>query len=193
MAWAGRNILNDNWKGGKWGRGIWISMPRVPLKRKKQVLALVAFVVLFRFFFINAYIPSESMEPTVPTGSLVLATRYDRDNIGRYDIMVFKYPDDEKILYIKRIIGLPGEHIEIKSDGHVYTDGKLLEDTFTKEPMDADVDAEFDVPAGHYFLMGDNRNNSHDGRYWENHYVSAEQMVGKAKIVYWPAWDFKIL
>ena len=156
---------------------------------------------------INAKIPSSSMEPTIMVGDRVYGTRLgyginldfmDKDiwtvklaDPKRFDIIIFRYPDDEKQLFIKRIIGLPGETVEIL-DGKVYIDGseEPLYDGFINGPMRGSF-GPYEVPEGSYFVLGDNRNNSRDSRYWDHTYVAFEQIVGKALFRYWP--PFKIL
>ena len=94
--------------------------------------------------------------------------------------MIFKYPDDETQLFIKRVIGLPGETVEIR-DGKVYIDGAEtpLDDSFTPEPPQGNWGPEV-VPEGSYFMLGDNRNRSKDSRFWTNTFVKKEKILGKA-------------
>ena len=99
--------------------------------------------------------------------------------------MIFKYPDDESQLFIKRVIGLPGETVEIK-DGKVYIDGVEKEEDFLPEPMRGSF-GPYTVPENCYFMMGDNRNNSKDSRYWKNTFVRFDQIVGKAVLRYYPS------
>ena len=101
--------------------------------------------------------------------------------------MIFKYPDDESQLFIKRVIGLPGETVEI-IDGKVYIDGSEtpLDDSFIPETMRGSF-GPYEVPEDCYFMLGDNRNNSKDSRYWENTFVRFDQIVGKAIIRYYPS------
>ncbi len=153
------------------------------------ILAAVA-IALFvdNFLIVNAQIPSGSMENTIMTGDRVVGNRlsYLTKDPERYDVIIFKYPDDESQLFIKRIIGLPGETVEIR-DGHIYIDGSSepLEDVETKEYMVGNY-GPYTVPEGCYFVMGDNRNDSKDSRYWINPYVSKDKILGKAVFRYWP-------
>ena len=105
----------------------------------------------------NAKIPSESMEDTIMTGDRIFGNRlaYINKDPQRFDIVIFKYPDDETQLFIKRVIGLPGETVEIR-DGKVYIDGSEtpLDDSFTPEPPQGDWGPEV-VPEGSYFMLGD--------------------------------------
>ena len=102
-------------------------------------------------------------------------------------------PDDEKQLFIKRIIGLPGETVEIH-DGQIFIDGSKtpLKDVTTKEFMQGSF-GPYTVPDNCYFVMGDNRNNSKDSRYWEHTFVTDDEIVGKAFLRYWPLNKIKFL
>lgn len=168
---------------------------KIYLKDAWSITLKIAFLICIAFlaFFVNskillwANVPTGSMAPTIKEHSLVLGTRYDTDEINRYDIVIFKYPDDESQIYIKRVIGLPGETITIQN-GAVYADGKLLEDSFVAE-LSAD-DGEYQVPDGSYFMMGDNRNNSIDSRFWINKYVEKGKILAKAKFTVYPLTKF---
>lgn len=153
------------------------------MKRLKQFLPFLSIFViiwiLFHSVFMLAIIPSESMEDTIMTGDLLFATRYNADQVERYDIVVFQSPDEPETYFIKRVIGLPGETIKVK-EGHVYADDRLLDESFLKEKMDTLGDGIYEVPEGCYFMMGDNRNNSVDSRFWKNKYVSSELLKAKA-------------
>lgn len=159
------------------------------------VTTIVALTVLYTQVLINAYIPSESMETTLMIGDMVIGNRlaYKFGNTPeRFDISIFYAPDKENSLYIKRIIGMPGEKVTIK-DGNVYINDnpKPLDDSFIREKMEVEPDAEFNVPEDCYFMLGDNRNNSLDSRYWDNPYVSSDKIVAKACFKYWKG--FKLL
>ena len=156
--------------------------------------AAIAFV-LNTFIIANSRVPSASMENTIMTGDRVVGNRlsYLTKNPERYDVIIFKYPDDESQLFIKRIIGLPGETVEIR-DGHIYIDGSSepLEDVETKEYMVGNY-GPYTVPEGCYFVMGDNRNDSKDSRYWIHPYVSKDKILGKAVFRYWPITKMKTI
>lgn len=147
----------------------------------------IIFVILFQTTFMLSLVPSGSMEGTIKTNSIVFSTRYDvdEDDLERYDILTFVAPDDPDITYIKRLIGLPGETIEVK-DGKVYADGVELDSSFTKETQNQAGDGIYEIPEGCYFFMGDNRNNSNDSRFWEKPYVPAKNIQAKAKCVIFP-------
>ena len=155
----------------------------------KMIIFVVAVVlVVNNFLLINAKIPSESMEQTIMTGDRVFGNRlaYVFGEPERYDIIIFKYPDNEKELFIKRIIGMPGETVEIK-DGKVYINGseEPLKDSFTPETPEGDY-GPYTVPEDSYFVLGDNRNYSRDSRFWNNPYVAEDKILGKAVLRYFP-------
>ncbi len=161
-------------------------------------LAVVAGAVflLNTFILINARIPSESMEPTIQKGNQIFGNRlsYISKGPGRFDIIIFRYPDDETEYFIKRVIGMPGETVLIE-DGKVYINGDPtpLDDSYVAEPWGFyDAPMEFEVPEDSYFVMGDNRNHSNDSRYWHNHFVHRDKILGKAVLRYWPVWKMKI-
>lgn len=168
---------------------------------KTTILSFLIAMIVVSSVIINAVIPSGSMENTIMTGDRLIGNRLTYGinlQIGdkqickklsdpkRFDIIIFKYPDDESILYIKRIIGLPGETVEVKS-GNVYINNskKPLDDSFTTEKTIGNF-GPYTVPEGSYFVMGDNRNDSNDSRFWKNTYVKFEQILGKAVFRYYP-------
>lgn len=155
------------------------------------LILLAIFIFVFKTMLIITLVPSGSMEGTIMTGDIVFGTRYDvktEDEIERYDILIFippDNPDNSDETYIKRVIGLPGETIEVK-DGKVYADGIELDDSFVKNPMNRKGDGIYKVPEGCYFFMGDNRNQSRDSRFWTEKYVPLENIKGKAKSIVYP-------
>ena len=155
-----------------------------------KIILVVGVIVLIinNVFIINARIPSESMENTIMKGDQLFGNRlaYKNEDPQRYDIVIFKYPDNPKQLFIKRVIGLPGETVVIK-DGKVYIndDPTPLDDSFLPEEMEGDY-GPYEVPEGCYFMLGDNRNCSNDSRFWENTYVERDQILAKAALRYWP-------
>ena len=155
----------------------------------KMILFVVIVVLIVdNFLLINAVIPSESMEETIMTGDRIFGNclAYLFEEPERFDIVIFKYPDDESQRFIKRVIGLPGETVEIR-EGKVYIDGSEtpLDDSFTPETPVGDY-GPYTVPEGCYFMLGDNRNNSKDSRMWDNPYVKKEKILGKAVLRYFP-------
>lgn len=153
--------------------------------------AMIAFV-LNTFIIANSEVPSGSMERTIMTGDRVIGSRlsYRFEDPERGDIAIFRFPDNEKIYYVKRIIGMPGETVDIV-DGQVYitgTDGEtiLLEEPYLKEEMAPEAPMHFEVPEDSYFMMGDNRNYSLDARRWKNTYVKREKLIAKVLFRYYP-------
>lgn len=120
-------------------------------------------------------------------GDIVLATRYDtgEDDIKRYDVLMFTLSDEPKTAYIKRVIGLPGETVEVK-DGRVYADGVELDDSFTNGPMNRKGVGIYVVPEGCYFFLGDNRNHSNDSRFWKEKYIPVGNIQAKARFIIFP-------
>ena len=157
-------------------------------------VVILAVFLLNRYVVINAKIPSASMENTVMTNDRIFGNRlaYRSTDPARYDIVIFKYPDDPtgETLFIKRIIGLPGETVSIRS-GRVYLNGgsEPLDDSFCPEEPYGDF-GPYEVPENCYFLLGDNRNDSHDSRFWEHTYLNKEDILGKAFFRYWPLKSF---
>ncbi len=204
--WFGCPILEDsillNLRKGKY---------RLKINRKnvwKNIEPLVfglVIAILIKTIFIQAYIiPSASMMDTLLIGDCLIANKVAYNlkipftnkiliNIGtpkRYDVVVFKYPKSRKVKYIKRIIGLPGESVELRNN-HTFVNGVLLEDDrgIFKELPFSSVPKDFGpvlVPENHIFVMGDNRNNSSDSRIWG--FVNIDEIIGKATVIYW-SWD----
>lgn len=163
---------------------------------KKEIISWIKYIVsafliaffLTRFVIINAYIPTGSMENTIMTGDRVFASRlhYLFTDPKRGDIVVFKFPDNEKLNYVKRVIGLPGETVEIK-DGEVYVDNVKLDESYLKEEMNKEDFGPYHVPEDSYFMMGDNRNNSSDSREWKTtNFVHKSKLLGKVAFEYFP-------
>jgi len=157
----------------------------------KYLTAAVIFTLIINnFIIVNAVVMSASMESTVMTDSRIMGSRlaYVINEPKRFDIILFKFPDDEKREpFLKRIIGLPNEKVEIKN-GKVYiNDSNIpLDDSFIKEETRGDY-GPFIVPGDSYFVLGDNRNNSHDSKNWENKFVSKDKILGKIYAEYFPA------
>jgi signal peptidase I len=155
--------------------------------------AIIFAILINRFVILNAHIPSSSMEKTIMTGDNLFVFRlsYLFSEPKRFDIVVFKFPDNENMLYIKRIIGMPGEKLEIK-DGKVYINDsdEALDDSFINGKSLGDYGPYF-IPNDSYFMMGDNRMNSQDSRFWYKSFLNKNKILGKAIFRYSPS--FKIL
>lgn len=134
----------------------------------------------------SAYVPSGSMEGTVATGSRIFINKlaYTVAEPQRGDIVSFYCPDEADTLYLKRIIGLPGDTVE-GINGYVYINGEILLNDYTDIRLNRDF-GPFVVPEDSYFMLGDNRTNSWDSRYWDNPYVSRDAIIGKATFEFYP-------
>lgn len=148
------------------------------------VIAIAISQFVTKVIILQVVVPTGSMEDTIMIDNRVVSLRlsYLFSDPERGDIVVFPFPDDEKLDYIKRIIGLPGETIE-GIDGLVYINGVPLEEPYVTEPIDSDF-GPYVVPADSYFMMGDNRNSSMDSRFWENKFLKQDKIKGKAIFKY---------
>lgn len=157
------------------------------------VETLILSVILFAG--INAVsarirVDGASMEPSLQSGEFVivnkLAYMFGDPAIG--DVIVFHFPRDPAQEYIKRIIGLPGDHVEVK-DGKVYVNERILnEDYIAASPI---YETSWDVPSDSLFVLGDNRNNSSDSHNWGP--VPMDYVIGKATFIYWPPTEWGIV
>jgi len=153
---------------------------------KMIVITVLAAVLLNQFVIVNATIPTGSMEYTIMENDRVVAFRlsYLFNPPERFHIVIFRSPDNETRLYVKRIIGLPGETVEIRG-GRVFIDGaeEALRDDFVKGAIEG-YHGPVTVPEDHYFVLGDYRSNSSDSRRWNNPFVRRDQILGRAVFKY---------
>lgn len=158
---------------------------------KILLFSLIAAFVLKENVIAAAQVPTGSMEDTIMTGSRILINRlaYTFEEPERGDVVAFYWPDDPTQIYLKRVMGVPGDTIQ-GLDGMVYVNGLPLTEDYSSIRLDKDFEA-YTVPEGCYFMMGDNRNNSWDSRYWKNKFVKKEEILGKVNIVFYP--EIKIL
>lgn len=157
---------------GRWARDIVIS------------LAISAFIIIFLYQPVK--VEGTSMQPGLADQERIFINKfvYRFETINRGDIIVFHYPLDPSKSYIKRVVGLPGDHIEI-SDGRVYVNGRALNEGYIPEQYeDWRSYPNSVVPAHHYFVLGDHRNLSNDSRDFGP--VDESFIYGKAVFVYWP-------
>lgn len=161
------------------------------------IIALIIAIILKLFVFANAVVPTGSMLNTIQKKDHVIASRlsYVIDDPQRYDIIIFKAPDDyydndTTTYYVKRIIGLPGETVQIINGKALVTktDGTTIEtdDTFITNCVPTGDFGPYVVPENSYFVMGDNRNDSLDSRYWRHTFVDKKLILGKVKYRYLP-------
>jgi signal peptidase I len=166
---------------------------------------VILVVALAAAFLIQAYvvkpyrIPTQSMMPTIDPHDRILVARflYHFTPPARGDIVVFKYPLDTHVVFIKRLIALPGDTVSLRG-GFVYVNGVRQNAShvlrFAGRPVPTEpgpsvsnpwsLDRPYTVPAGHYFMMGDNRTDSDDSRFWGP--VPASDLIGRAFFTYWP-------
>ena len=161
------------------------------------VLILVLTFIIVNYVGVRTQVVGSSMYPTLENGDNLIVEKvsyYFRDP-QRFDIVVFPYPEDPDVHYIKRIIGLPGETVQI-IDGYVYIDGELLEeDVYGYEVMNYAGIAQDPIVLGEdeYFVLGDNRNNSEDSRFEEVGVIQGSDITGRAWIRIWPLSSFGFL
>jgi len=150
-------------------------------------IALVLTLVIKVFLIDNRVIPTSSMYPTIYIGDMVLVNKavYNFHPPERKDIIVFRPPAviGEKDL-IKRVIGLPGDTVEIKNQ-QVFINGKVLEENYLNENPQY-LFGPVTVPEGHLFVLGDNRNQSFDSHQWPDPFLDISSVKGKAFFRYWP-------
>jgi len=203
----------------------------------KSFFPVLAIVLILRSFLVEPFqIPSGSMKPTLEVGDFILVNKFaygirlpvlDRKvievgNPQRGDVMVFRYPSDPSVNYIKRVVGLPGDSVRYSQDKRLFINGQSVAEQFIAEEPGSLGSAmlfqeklgsaehqirkemnryrmmpgqEWRVPQGHYFMMGDNRDNSNDSRFWNDPKIPKEllgmvpdqNIVGKAFAV-WLSW-----
>lgn len=150
-------------------------------------IALVIVLFLNKFVFILVTVPTGSMENTIlPGDRLYVNELFNIKDAKRGDILVFRSDEDElnKKRLVKRLIGMPGETVEVKADGSVYINGEKLDEPYVvKAEGEAKV---FSVPENSYLFLGDNRPISYDARYWENPYIHENKIIGKVVFRFFP-------
>lgn len=167
------------------------SVKDAPEGKKKKILGwgiygaiLVAIYITFHFFLMMARIPSESMEPTIMVHDWTIGDRnaYSDEAPQRGDIVNF-YQAEEDTIMVKRVIGLPGETVSFEND-RVHINGEELDESaYLDDDVLTECDETFTVPDGCVFLLGDNREVSLDARYWENPYISYEDIKCQVNVI----------
>ncbi len=162
------------------------------------VTAVILALIFQAFIIQTSKIPTGSMLNTIQQGDRIFFLRfiywkgifplYHRD-LKRQEIVVFKFPEDPKKDFIKRLIGLPGDRIKIRNN-KVYVNGQMLEEPYviSTNPLNRMASGtsnieEFTVPEDHIFVLGDNRDNSYDSRYWG--FVPLDYVKGRGLLTYW--------
>ena len=165
-----------------------------------ESIVITAIIALFATtFVVQAFkIPTGSMESNLLIGDHLLVNKFvyglhdgffgkilPYKDLKRGDVIVFKYPNTPELAYVKRLIGLPGERVEM-TGRTVSINGKPLEEKYPQYIEQGSLYEHygpFDVPPNHYFAMGDNRDNSQDSRFWGS--VPRDHIIGKALVIYW--------
>ncbi|WP_051195273.1 signal peptidase I [Pseudobutyrivibrio ruminis] len=161
---------------------------------------LVCFAIVFlitHFVGQRTVVSGSSMEDTLSDGDNLIVDKlsYRFHNPERYDVVVFPYQYEEDTYYIKRIIGLPGEVVNIDSDGTIYINGEPLDETYGTETILNSGLAASDILLGpdEYFVLGDNRNNSTDSRFEQVGNIHGSDIVGKAWVRVYPFNEFGLV
>ncbi|MDQ3897520.1 MAG: signal peptidase I [Actinomycetota bacterium] len=155
---------------------------------------LIAFVI--KTFLLQAfYIPSLSMDPTLKINDRVLVNKlsYDLHPVHRGDVVVFESPPNEGAAtkdLIKRVVGLPGETVESR-DGRILINGEVLDEPYLQPDVQTGAMDKITVPPHHYWVMGDNRGNSRDSRYFGA--IPESLIIGRAFVRVWPVTNLTLL
>ncbi len=156
------------------------------------VIAVVLALLIRAFIFQPFYIPSGSMEPTLQIQDHIIVNKfvYRFHEPERGDIVVFRYPLNPKKDFVKRLVGKPGERVEIRNS-RIYVDGREIPEKYLPPGLRYQDFGPVLVPENSYLMLGDNRNNSEDSRVWGP--LPRENIIGKAMLVYWPLDRIQLL
>ena len=166
------------------------------MKRLKPLFvpasAVVLAAILNTFVLVNAHVPSGSMEPAIPSGSMVIGNRlaYRTEEPAAGDVIIFRHRETGENWLIKRVVAIPGQMFAVRQ-GRVYIDGQLLDEPYLPEEMylpfaSTMQQTHWEVPEGSIFVMGDNRNNSTDSRDDQLGTIDTGYVLGKAVLALWP-------
>ena len=164
---------------------------------KDWVVSIVIAVVLamiIRTFVVELYlVEGPSMRPTLQHAQRLVVNKfiYHFRAPEKGEVLIFRYPKDPSRDFIKRVIAVPGDTIEIK-DGNVFVNGELQNEDYILSKCRGDY-PKSTIPEGHIFVMGDNRNNSEDSRFPDVGFVPFDLIKGKAMLVFWPLDAWKTL
>lgn len=163
------------------------------------VTVALSMALLIRYFIVMvSVVPSPSMEPTLMVKDRLFVNRlvYRVVSPHRGDIVVFKSPFGDGKDFVKRCVALPGENIRVV-DGEIYINGKLLVFPGVNIQGDHSNFGPVQVPDGYYFMMGDNRANSYDSRFWYlsnvSPFISRNDIIGQAWVTFWPVTRMRVL
>jgi len=148
------------------------------------VSAIAIAVIVNKTLFFTSEIPTDSMHPTIKVGDKIIVTRvYNKEGLKRGDIVLFN-SKELNMLLVKRLIGLPGDTVEIKNDGSLYINGTKVDEPYVVKKDNKT--GTFKVPEDSFLFLGDNRVDSYDSRYWKMPYISKKDIVGKAQFTIYP-------
>lgn len=162
------------------------------------IIALILALII-RTFFVQAYkIPTGSMNPTLVEGDRILVNKliYRFRKPERGEVIVFKFPENPRLAYIKRLIGLEFENLQIHN-GKIYLDTEPIKSEQLMMPFYYNrgdfgkTGEKISVPAKSFYVLGDNSANSRDSRYWG--FVPEENLIGKAILIYWPPHRIRLI
>ncbi|HBX22369.1 MAG TPA: signal peptidase I [Desulfotomaculum sp.] len=159
----------------------------------ESVAIAVLLAVLIRMFLFQPFIiPSESMYPTLQISDRIMVNKlsYHLGDPSRGDVIVFKYPMDPSRDFVKRLIAVGGETIEVR-DSVLFINDEPVSEAYLPSDLDFNDFGPVEVPPGTYFMMGDNRNSSEDSRSWGM--LPEENIIGKAVVIYWPVNRIELL
>ena len=159
-----------------------------------SILIAVALALFIRYFIVELYlVEGPSMRPTLVNSERLVVNKfiYYFKTPERGEILVFRYPRDPSRDFIKRVIGVAGDTIEVRQ-GQVYRNGELLNENYILEMTRGNFPAT-KVPEGHLFAMGDNRNNSEDSRFADVDFVPLKLVKGEAVVAFWPVDRWRTL
>lgn len=147
------------------------------------IVAIILALAINKFVFFNITVPTESMYPTIKIGDRIIVTRiYNYNKLQRGNVIVF-HSDELKEELVKRLIGLPGDTVDVKEDG-VYVNNVKLDEPYIVNR--GGKTGSYKVPQGEYFFLGDNRSNSYDSRLWKDPYIPKDKIKGKAVYTIFP-------
>ncbi len=152
-------------------------------------IEILVILVVIKFLFFFVIVPTGSMIPTIDEHSVLFATRIHNASktVERGDILVFR-SDELDTTLVKRVVGMPGDHVVIDGEGKVTINGEAFPEEYVV--YKSSKDGEFQVPEGCYLFLGDNRNGSLDARSWQDPYIPGEKIEGRAIFTLWPFENF---
>lgn len=167
------------------------------LRMLREILETIALTILlflgFRFAIQNYRVDGRSMVPTLQDQQYILVNRaaYFFHPPSRGDIIVFAYPVDPSQDYIKRIVGVPGDRVQVNQEGVVSVNGVPLHESYVNDTTNPYRPTDMKLGPDQYFVLGDNRGDSSDSRVWGP--VPRKNIIGQAWLVYWPLGNFHVL